>query len=187
MNPPALAGIRWMNAGDDAFPIRMAPNSAAPSMPGVRMPVVLVGHFDDRRALGCLVEQETACKDVFWVDTAWVNGDPPPRDWTAPTSDEPTPTFTHDEAWRRVADPDAASLIPLSVGLIPGSMLGTLEPASVGHIAAEPWIWHVAALEPSSGRVRTFVIPDSLLQHRDGIVFYEIDGNEVLVTAAIID
>lgn len=157
------------------------------SLPGVRAPIVLVGHFDDRRAKGCVVVLETACEDVFWVDTAWVDGDRLPRDWSASTSDEPATGFTHDEAWTRVAGPDDDPMTPLSVGLIPGTMLGAIEPASVGYIAAEPWIWHVTAYEPSSGRVRTFVIPDSVLQHRDGIMSYEIAGDDVLTMALIID
>lgn len=149
--------------------------------------IVVIGHFDDRRSDACGPARADACADVFWVDTLWMNGQSIDRDWTASTSDEPAPSGGHETAWARVTSPDGEPLTPLSVGLISGALLGTLEPASVGRIAAEPWIWLVTAYEPSSGRVRTFVIPDSVLQASDGIVFYEVDGDEVLTTTLIVD
>lgn len=150
--------------------------------------IVVIGHFDDRRSDACGPALADACADVFWVDTIWLDGAPIARDWTASTSDEPAPTGSHESAWTRVASPDEGSLIPLSVGLIPGSMLGTLEPASIGQVPSnEPWIWHVTGLDPASGRLRTFVIPDSVLSNVEGVMSYEIDGDEVVVTVAIID
>ncbi len=68
-----------------------------------------------------------------------------------------------------------------------GSSLQHLEPAAVGSIPLERWNWHVTAYEPSSGRLRTFVIPDSVLDNYEGIVRYEVVGDEVVITTAIID
>lgn len=174
--------------GEPRMPLSFGPAVTSGDLPEASSEaIVVVGHFDDRRSAACGPALADACADVFWVDTLWMNGQSIDRDWTASTADEPAPNGSHETAWARVAGPDGEPLTPLSVGLIPGSMLGTLEPASVGQIAVEPWIWHVTAYEPSSGRVRTFVIPDSVLQNRDGIVFYEVDGDEVLTTTLIID
>lgn len=154
-----------------------------------RVEVVLIGHFDDRRSGGCSSALTKRCADMFWVDGVSLDGQLAPRDWVDFARGAPrrAPIHTHDQAWDRVRGPEEDPSIALSVGQVTGLTLARMEPATVGRIPAEVWYWHVTAYEPSSGRLRTFVLPDSVLGDYDGIVSYEVVGDEVLVTTAIID
>lgn len=152
-----------------------------------RVEVVLIGHFDDRRSGGCSAALSKRCADMFWVDGVSLDGELGPRDWVTAVRGGSGPTYTHDQAWDRVRGPEEDPLVPLSIGLIIGPTLAKLEPATAGVIPVEMWYWHVTAYEPSSGRLRTFVIPDSVLGNHDGVVSYEVDGDDVLVSIAVIN
>ncbi len=154
---------------------------------GRRVEVVLIGHFDDRRSSECTAPRVTRCADMLWVDAVSLEGVPTSRDWTEPVRGEDPPTHTHDDAWARVRGPEEDPLVALSVNLMTGSSLQHLEPAAVGSITLERWNWHITAYEPSSGRLRTFVLPDSVLDNNEGNISYEVVGDEVLITTAIID
>jgi hypothetical protein len=149
--------------------------------------VVVVGHFDDRRSSGCSAGMLSRCAEMFWVDAVWRDGALMPRDWAEPVRGGDPATHTHDDAWERVRGPDEDPLIALSIGQITGSALQRLEPASNGVIPLERWNWHITAYEPSSGRLRTFVIPDSVLDDIEGVVSYEVIGDEVGSYFTIID
>lgn len=76
----------------------------------------------------------------------------------------------------------------LSVGLVPGYQLRTIEPAMAfgGLPNGDPlvqeyaWIWHVTALDRTTGEVRTFVIPDKEFADPDDIVVHELTADGVV-------
>jgi hypothetical protein len=154
---------------------------------GRRTEVVLVGHFDDRRSSECTRAWVARCADLFWVDAVWLDGEQIPGDWVEPVRGGESAIHSHGEAWDRVRGPDEDPLVPLSVGQITSTGLHVLEPATVGVIPAEMWNWHITAYEPSSGRLRTFVIPDSVVGNVEGFGPYEVLGAEVSSSFTIID
>jgi hypothetical protein len=158
-------------------------------------PMVLIGHFDDRRTSACASAPGEKCADVFWVDAVWLDGAAVNADWSTSPSDEPAPRGTHDGAWSVATRGTERALIRLSVGRITSTDLRTLEPAldlrvrplRGDALVQESWVWHVTGLEPDTGRVLTFVIPDSAFASSGGTSTYEIDGQQVTIRTVIVD
>jgi hypothetical protein len=158
-----------------------------------RHEVVFVGHFDDRRASACDEGRQPGCADAFWVDAIWYQGQLVATDWsfaaTAPIAETPKGSRrgveTLDAPWSH----GTAEI--LSVGLVSRAWLPDLEPVIQDPmLVGDTWAWHITALDKATKRVRTFVIGDSALMDTPGgpnYRIYEVVGDEVFVTATIID
>jgi hypothetical protein len=135
------------------------PPTVSVAQPGasVPIPVVLVGHFNDRRSPLCTVgetqaDAQAACRSRLVVDAvAWVNGTEGSTeavDWRAATDPHPSPAL----------DPvaNAAVFVPgstlLSLLVTPGSRIADVEPTlarAPTDLTSEPTLWVVTVLEPS--------------------------------------
>lgn len=138
------------------------------SGPSEVVSVILIGHFDDRRASLCSDDTRSACADTFLVDRIQQVGDTiiptvtiAERD---PILDEPTA-----DAAVRTAD---SGLEILSRRVVDSDHLVDTEPllatARFSHFTdfEEPLLWVVIAIAPSADgspvQARTFVVPDAL-------------------------
>jgi hypothetical protein len=151
-------------------------------------PVVLVGHFDDRRATQC-GNRVDVCQDAFVVDATWVHGSLTSGAWQRPVDADP-PRATRDLVNRTMRD-IVQGLDPrlLAVGAIRGAELEEIEPAVDGSsLATERWVWHLTML--LGDRVRTILITDhDLLERAAGRSYewFEVVGSEVVGTGADIN
>jgi hypothetical protein len=153
--------------------------------------LVAIGHFDDRRSSDCETAMEAACRDVFWIDTVWVAGEPIARDWIFSPPDDAMPappvgTADDAAAITRMVFDDPAWLIEhdawvLSVGLMPGSELVMVEPSMRptcmtpcdALVQVPSWIWHVTVLDRTTSEVRTFVVDDAEFGDAGPVVVHE--------------
>jgi hypothetical protein len=154
------------------------------------MPVVFVGHFDDRRATACGKDRRSACTDAFLVDAIHHAGTLRAQAWIALGDDGTAPAGPMRA--RDDIEAIANSLARgedrvLSIGLIEGEALARLEPRSRTVESTEPWVWYVTTLGWRPGwPVRTFVLPDRPAVG-SGVTSYEIRRHDVLTTGEIID
>lgn len=109
------------------------------------------------------------------VDAIWADGRLQGRDWTMSAADEPKPVGTH-ERTAGLASVYSPGSVPLSIGVVSGSALATIEPVmSRGPLTSETWVWHVTVLD--GRRVRTFLLPDSAMRASSrgaDFTYYEI-------------
>jgi hypothetical protein len=124
-------------------------------------PVVLVGHFDDRRAAACPVDRRAACQDAFVVDAIWSDGRLSAGVWELATDPSVAgPSATRDavaRAIRKIGPGPGAQV--LSVGQIRGPDVIDVEPAAIGtELADTNWVWHVTVLFGSE--IWTYLLPD---------------------------
>jgi hypothetical protein len=69
------------------------------------------------------------------------------------------------------------------VGLVQGSDLGTLEPLlDEPQLVGGSWYWNVTALDRSTGRVRTFIVPDQVFDDGDDFTMWEVVGKQAVPT-----
>jgi len=162
--------------------------------PGIRpaegVPVVFLGHFDDRRSSACGGDAiERRCADIFVVDSVWVDGGLRSPDWTWPSESPPVgPEATADYITRTFATIAGDEATVLSVGAISGSDLADLEPAVGAAMSGARWVWHATVL--SGDRVRTFLIADDdAVARREGRSneWWEVVGDQVTGTGADIN
>ena len=162
--------------------------------PGIRpaegVPVVFVGHFDDRRSSACGGDaSERTCADIFVVDSAWVDGGLPSPDWTWPSASPPLgPEAMAEFVTRTFAAIAGDEATVLSVGAIPGADVNDLEPAVGAAMSGARWVWHATVL--SGDRVRTFLIADDdAVARREGRSneWWEVVGDQVTGTGADIN
>jgi hypothetical protein len=145
--------------------------------------VVFVGHFDDRRTSACDEGRQAACADAFWVDAIWYQGRIVATDWTsAPTAlARRTPKGSRRSVETLDGPWSDGSATVLSVGLVRGSSLPALEPLlDEPRLVGGTWYWHVTVLDPSTGRVRTFIVPDQVFYGGDDFTVWEIVGDQAV-------
>ena len=141
--------------------------------------VILIGHFDDRRASACTPDRQTACGDAFFVDALWSAG-VTVGEWTISASGEPAPSGTHARARAIAQGLGGEDGNTIAVGLVAGDDLTTLEPATAGnHITSSNWIWHVTTVDPTTGAAWTHMIPDSAFDSPLDHAFYKVVGDNV--------
>jgi hypothetical protein len=147
--------------GDPGVHLIVATPIERPQLGGNPVPVVVVGHFDDRRAEACPVERRSECQDAFVVDAIWVDGRLGAGAWELATDRSvPAPEVTRDWVSRAIRKagpgPDAQLL---SVGQVRGPDLARIEPAGIGAVLAnETWVWHATVL--FGDEIWTFLLPD---------------------------
>jgi hypothetical protein len=153
--------------------------------------VVVVGHFDDRRASAC-GPWRTTCEAAFVVDAIWFDGRLGTGAWEWGLDDVgPPPRATRDLVNRTVR-----SIVPgpdpkvLAVGSIRGPDLPFLEPATAGtSLAAEPWVWHITVLVDD--RAQTLLITDDDLLARLEVggdwTVWEVSGDTLTGTGVDIN
>jgi hypothetical protein len=123
--------------------------------------VVVIGHFDDRRADDCPVERRTECQNAFVVDAIWMDGRLGAGAWELATDRAvPAPATTRDwvdRAVRKVGPGPGAQI--LSVGLVRGPDLTRIESGGTAAVLAnETWVWHATVL--FGDEIWTFLLPD---------------------------
>ncbi len=137
--------------------------------------VVVIGHFDDRRAQLCPTDEIQTCRDRFVVDrVAWVGGQTQPRDQVILGG---PPRSTTDDISRVVAAESPGSPI-LSTTIVDGpSGLVPFEPTLAGTSALtnEPILWIVRVLE--TDHVVTYIVIDGT----DAIYEMNPAGDAILV------
>jgi len=131
-------------------------------------PMVVVGHFNDLRALACPLDRVATCDRRFVVDAiAWIEGDP-----------EALPGYVDlDGGGTKLTAPQQAAAAAFVAGHEPilevtvgtGSEIGEIEPALVSSevqdaaiLGTEPALWLATVIEPipasSEPATRTYVI-----------------------------
>lgn len=161
-------------------------------------PVVLVGHFDDRRASACVSrlrrvwDRREACADVFWVDSIWSESIQGIAEWTlkAPDGDAPPPARTDRGDFEPWAQRLAGDAVVLAVGLVDRRALATIEPAFVQPLLDDAWAWHLTVLDLATRRVRTYVVPEATLVDAaagGSYTTYEVVGDEIILTTTMVD
>ncbi len=163
----------------------VAPNPEAVVVGDGGAPVVLVGHFDDRRAVDC--PDVATCRDTLVVDAVWAGGRLTTGAWQRPREPSgPPPRATRDLVDQTIQDlvPGPAPQI-LGVAALDGDALAELEPITDGTaFAAEPWTWHVTVLVDD--QVRTYLLEDDQLLERQAgrsWTWHEIVGDQITSTA----
>jgi hypothetical protein len=150
MQPPAGPAVQPVFAGPNPPSVALPPTGAS-----IPVPVVFVGHFNDRRSSLCTSGQtlraaEAACRSRFVVDAvAWDNGsEPAPEtmDWREVTDPHPSP-------W---VDPlgSFSSGTFLGMLIVPGSRIGEIEPALARDpidLSTSQSLWVVTILELPTG------------------------------------
>jgi hypothetical protein len=123
----------------------------------IPIPVVFVGHFHDSRSNLCMVDNVSRCGRRFVVDAvAWVAG----ASHTLPTlvdwRDAGAPSETQAQLDAATAFLGARSV--LNTMLIPGSLIGELEPALASSdlpnaviLSSEPVVWLATVIESNAG------------------------------------
>lgn len=178
---PARAGTLRGEDGDDQLRF-VTPGPDDLVTAADEAPVVLIGHFDDARAVAC--PDVVACRDTLYVDAVWVDGRQTAGHWSW-AEEGATPPFTPDVINRLL--PSVPSQQTLSVGTLDGARLPLLEPMAAGSRAAsEPWVWHVTRLVED--RIRTYVVTHAqalaFVETADRRYFQEMaDGRFVELTA----
>lgn len=155
MHGPSGAAVQPVFAGATPPTLSIETSTALP------VPVVFVGHFNDRRSRFCTAgaspsASEAACRARFVVDAvAWVNGAERPReviDLREGTDPQPSPwldplrNFTGDGS-------------VLGEQVLRGDRIGEIEPELTKppmDLSAEPSLWVVTVLDPDA-TVRTLV------------------------------
>jgi hypothetical protein len=135
--------------------------------------IEVIGHFDDRRAALCALDQQTdiRCKDTFVVDQiVALDGEPvgvtTSEDLVVANDTGGTtrlqPVSMVGDIDRLVADVDP-SVVILSRRVVVADRLRNIEPGvGSGHVEADA-VWSVVAVDASSGQQavpRTFLVPD---------------------------
>jgi len=137
-----------------------------PTDPVQIVPIVVIGHFDDRRASLCSLEERKACADTFLVDRIQQVGDT-----ILPTGTiaERTPILDASAVDAAVTSVDPRLAI-LSRRVVDSDHLSDTEPLLATarfnrwtHFD-EPLVWVVTAIVPSADgspvQPRTFIVPD---------------------------
>jgi len=137
-----------------------------PNDPTQVVSVVLIGHFDDRRARLCVDADRSACADAFVVDRVQQVGD---RILPTATVADGTPILDASTVDAAVTSVDPRLAI-LSRRVIDGDRLVDSEPllatARFSHFTQfdAPLVWVVTAIVPSADgapvQPRTFIVPD---------------------------
>lgn len=154
--------------------------SALAPAPGSVQELVLVGHFDDRRATMCARIDRPACEDVFVVDRIVSVDDRPVESSTVLSLRRLEPGQVQPRRTAAEIDALIAGIAPnLEVAsrlAIPGERIFEVEPAlgtgALGIIDRQ-LVWVVTGLEPRAGqppRLRTFILDDSQPEAFEGYV-----------------
>ena len=161
-----------------------APPLPAIGVDGASTPahVVMLGHFDDRRAATCPKAEQAGCRDRFVVDqVAWVNGAPPSpsRVDLLGVGVRPSSSVADVQAILAAEAPGSPELSMVIVG---GTSLKSIEP-SVGTSAAaltdHPVVWIARLLE--SDRIATYLVVDGT----DAIFEIRTDGAVIQVGGSL--
>lgn len=148
--------------------------------PGSVPELVVVGHFDDRRAIMCADADRPACEDVFVVDRL-VSIDGRPVEPSTVLSLQRLEPFGQVQPRRTAAEIDSliAGIAPnLEISsrvAIPGQRIFEIEPSlgtgTLGIIDRQ-LVWVVSGLEPRAGeppRLRTFIVDDTQPEAFEGV------------------
>ena len=156
LRPPTGAAVQSVFGGvvPPALPALTTSGTSIPTK------VVLVGHFNDRRATLCPADQQAACLSRFVVDgVAWISSQTAStqvNDLRDPTGPLPTPEYNPRQNFIGLGT-------ILSEVVVSGEQVGQIEPGltrAPTDLSAEPSLWIVTALEPD-GSVRTVVFTTS--------------------------
>jgi hypothetical protein len=147
--------------------------SNAPAERYEPVPVVLVGHFHDRRAALCSADEVSACGETFVVDrVAAVDGERRGVETVLRNErwDEATQKFVTEQPVALQDDVDRLVLVAapgstiLSRLLLIGAEVASVEPVLAGDAAITQarLVWIVTAVDATEGRARprTFVLVD---------------------------
>lgn len=149
-----------------AVPIRlMSQLGAASSKPA---DVVLIGHFNDRRAALCEPDRAAACSNLFVVDAVgWVDGDVRPLPGFIDLNDPATPLIPAQQAAISAFVADHAPLLQIFVGdahqvaaIEPGLLTSEQPGAAILSDERSVWLANTWELPPGASAPfpRTYVI-----------------------------